>query len=168
MRALLAYRDARLYLVGQVFSLFGDSCLWLAMGIWVKTLTHSNAAAGLTFFGAAFPWVVVAFITLLQRLTPAELQGRAYSTATTMAITPQTISIAVGAALIAVTGYRPLLAVMAAVMTLAAAYLLIRTRQQHPATAATPAPPHLPPVRPAGPSAGDENAPQPGVVHGGP
>lgn len=30
--------------------MFGDSSLWLAMGIWVKTLTGSNAAAGLTFF----------------------------------------------------------------------------------------------------------------------
>ena len=50
MRRLLAHRDARVYLVGQVFSLLGDSCMWLAMGIWVKTLTGSSAAAGLTFF----------------------------------------------------------------------------------------------------------------------
>lgn len=50
MRRLLRHRDVRIYIVGQVFSLFGDSCLWLAMGIWVKTLTASNGAAGLTFF----------------------------------------------------------------------------------------------------------------------
>lgn len=50
MRGILRHRNACIYLTGQVFSLFGDSCLWLAMGIWVKTLTHSNAAAGLTFF----------------------------------------------------------------------------------------------------------------------
>ena len=50
MRRLLARRDARVYLAGQAFSLFGDSSLWLAMGIWVKTLTHSNAQAGLVFF----------------------------------------------------------------------------------------------------------------------
>ena len=50
MRPLLAHRDARVYLAGQAFSLFGDSSLWLAMGIWVKTLTHSNAEAGLVFF----------------------------------------------------------------------------------------------------------------------
>jgi hypothetical protein len=36
MRRLLGHRDARIYLGGQVVSLFGDSCLWLAMGIWVK------------------------------------------------------------------------------------------------------------------------------------
>lgn len=50
MRGLLRHRDARLYLGGQLVSLFGDSCLWLAMGIWVKSLTGSSAAAGLTFF----------------------------------------------------------------------------------------------------------------------
>lgn len=50
MRRLLAHRDARIYLTGQLFSVFGDSCLWLAMGVWVKTLTHSNAQAGLVFF----------------------------------------------------------------------------------------------------------------------
>ena len=30
--------------------MIGDSALWLAMGIWVKILTGSNSAAGLTFF----------------------------------------------------------------------------------------------------------------------
>ncbi|MHB2028536.1 MAG: MFS transporter [Acidimicrobiales bacterium] len=50
VRSLLRSRDARVYLAGQSFSLFGDTSLFLAMGIWVKELTHSNAAAGLTFF----------------------------------------------------------------------------------------------------------------------
>jgi MFS family permease len=53
MRRLLAHRDARLYLSGQVVSLFGDSALWLAMGIWIKVLTGSSAAAGLSFFALA-------------------------------------------------------------------------------------------------------------------
>jgi MFS family permease len=50
MRALLAHRDARLYLSGQALSTIGDSALWLAMGIWVKILTGSSSAAGLVFF----------------------------------------------------------------------------------------------------------------------
>jgi MFS family permease len=50
MRELTKSRDARLYLVGQSFSLFGDTAMFLALGIWVKELTHSNAQAGLTFF----------------------------------------------------------------------------------------------------------------------
>lgn len=50
MRKLLSSRDARVYLIGQSFSLFGDTSMFLALGIWTKELTHSNAAAGLTFF----------------------------------------------------------------------------------------------------------------------
>jgi MFS family permease len=53
MRRLLAHRNARLYLAGQIVSLFGDSALWLAMGIWIKVLTGSSAAAGLSFFALA-------------------------------------------------------------------------------------------------------------------
>ena len=50
MRELLTSRDARVYLVGQSFSLFGDTSMFLALGIWTKELTHSNAEAGLAFF----------------------------------------------------------------------------------------------------------------------
>ena len=53
MRQLLAYRNARLYLSGQVMSLLGDGALWLAMGIWIKVLTGSSSAAGLSFFALA-------------------------------------------------------------------------------------------------------------------
>ncbi|MFE0652448.1 MFS transporter [Streptomyces sp. NPDC059534] len=50
MRQVFAVRDARIYLIGQLFSVFGDSALWLAMGVWVKMLTGSSSAAGLTMF----------------------------------------------------------------------------------------------------------------------
>lgn len=50
MRALLSNHSAALYLVGQLFSIFGDMMLFLAMGLWVRTLTGSAAEAGLTFF----------------------------------------------------------------------------------------------------------------------
>jgi len=53
MRSLFAHRDARLYIVGQTLSSIGDNSLWLAMGIWVKILTHNNSAAGLVFFAFA-------------------------------------------------------------------------------------------------------------------
>lgn len=65
MRTLLARRDARVYLTGQVFSLFGDSCLWLAMGIWVRTLTGSNAQAGLVFFFYTAPALLAPVCGLL-------------------------------------------------------------------------------------------------------
>lgn len=49
MRDLAKSRDSRVYLIGQSFSLFGDTAMFHALGIWVKELTHSNADAGLTF-----------------------------------------------------------------------------------------------------------------------
>lgn len=55
MRALLADRNGRRYLIGQLLSVFGDTALWLAAGIWVKSLTNSNAAAGLVFFAFSAP-----------------------------------------------------------------------------------------------------------------
>lgn len=57
MRRLLRIRDMRLYLFGQAFSLFGDNAMWLAAGIWVKTLTGSNSASAFTFFAFALPQV---------------------------------------------------------------------------------------------------------------
>jgi MFS family permease len=53
--ALLRDRNGRRYLIGQLLSVFGDTALWLAAGIWVKTLTDSNALAGLTFFAFSAP-----------------------------------------------------------------------------------------------------------------
>jgi MFS family permease len=50
MRRLFAHHDTRTYLAAQMLQLTGDSVLWLAMGIWVKMITGSNSAAGLTFF----------------------------------------------------------------------------------------------------------------------
>ena len=51
----LQNRDARLLLIGQSLSLFGDRSMYLVLGIWVKTLTGSNAQAGLVFFVLAAP-----------------------------------------------------------------------------------------------------------------
>ncbi|GGO21524.1 MFS transporter [Micromonospora parathelypteridis] len=64
-RGLLANRDARLYLIGQTLSLLGDSAMWLACGIWVKTLTGSSAAAGLTFLFFSLPTLLAPLSGLL-------------------------------------------------------------------------------------------------------
>ncbi len=50
MRSLLRSRDARLLFGGEAVSLFGDWALIIVLGIWAKSLTGSNAAAGLVFF----------------------------------------------------------------------------------------------------------------------
>src|SRR4051812_29499916 len=55
MRRLLGDRDARLLIVGESLSMFGDSAMFLALGIWAKTLTDSNAAAGMVFFTLVAP-----------------------------------------------------------------------------------------------------------------
>ena len=92
-----------------------------------------SVLAGDIVFGTAIPWLVVALISLAQRLTPPQLQGRVYAAAETLIITPQTLSIALGAALITITGYQALLLAMASTTTLAATYLLTRPEQRQAA-----------------------------------
>src|SRR4249919_789901 len=65
MRALFRDHDARLLLVGQGLSLFGDRAMYLVLGIWVKTLTGSNTQAGLVFFVLALPGLVAPGFGLL-------------------------------------------------------------------------------------------------------
>ncbi len=50
MRELLADANIRLSIAGKVLSTLGDNALWIALGIWVKMLTGSSSAAGLSFF----------------------------------------------------------------------------------------------------------------------
>jgi MFS family permease len=55
MRTLLRDRNFALLLAGQTTSAFGDYAMFLAIGIWAKDLTGSNAAAGLTALPFAAP-----------------------------------------------------------------------------------------------------------------
>ena len=54
MSALGDARFRRL-LIGNSVSSFGDSALYLSLGIWAKDLTGSNAAAGAVFFALGLP-----------------------------------------------------------------------------------------------------------------
>lgn len=65
MRRLLRLRNPRLYIAGQWVSTFGDSTLWIAAAIWVKVLTGSNSAAGITFFFVVLPTLGAPFAGLL-------------------------------------------------------------------------------------------------------
>jgi MFS family permease len=58
MRALLVHRDARLVLAGHALSTFGDRAMFLVFAVWAKTLTGSNAAAGLAFLAVVAPTVL--------------------------------------------------------------------------------------------------------------
>lgn len=51
------FADARFrrLLIGESLSTFGDTALYLTLGIWAKALTHSNAAAGAVFLALGMP-----------------------------------------------------------------------------------------------------------------
>jgi MFS family permease len=86
---------------------------------------------GAVLAGAGFPWVVVAAMTLLQRRSPHHLQGRVFSGFDLAVTVPQTLSIAVGAAVIGLVGYRALLLVGAAV-TAASVVTMLRLGRRDP------------------------------------
>jgi MFS family permease len=96
------------------------SCLLLMAGLLPVVL------AGCALLGVSLAWINVASITLLQRRTPAALIGRVDSALTLAGSVPQALSIAAGAALVAIVSYRVLLIVMAVVIAASAAYLVGR------------------------------------------
>ena len=97
-------------------------------------------AVGVVVAGFGVSWFIVGLMTALQVRTPLRLQGRVSSAADVFISTPQTASIAVGAALIAVVDYRVLVVVESVAVTLCAAYLLTR-RAVVPAAAEIQTPP---------------------------
>lgn len=105
----------------------------LVFSLGVTLLTSGSlplVLVGIMLFGTGIPWIVVALFTLLQRLTPGPLQGRTYSAIEVLVNTPQTISIALGALLVAFVDYRLLLGLEAAVVAAAGAWLLTRREQR--------------------------------------
>jgi MFS family permease len=82
--------------------------------------------AGAVLYGLGVVWLSVGLFTATQRHTPPRLQGRVNAAATTLLITPQTASIAAGAALIGAVSYRLMLLVMAIVIGSCAVWLLAR------------------------------------------
>ena len=81
-------------------------------------------------FGAGIAWVVIAAATAYQRRSPQELQGRVSAATNMLFSVPQTVSIAVGAALITIVDYRIEIVIMAVVTLVAAAFLLTRTETE--------------------------------------
>ena len=76
--------------------------------------------------GIGLVWLVAAATTATQRYTPPSLQGRVNAAFMMLIITPQTVSIAVGAALISVVDYQLMLAVVAAAIGACALVLMLR------------------------------------------
>jgi MFS family permease len=94
----------------------------------VPFVSHSLALvlAGIAVAGAGLAWLIVGYATAIQLRTPLRLQGRVLSASETVVSTPQTVSIALGAALVSLFDYRLLVGVMAIVVVACGAYLLTR------------------------------------------
>jgi MFS family permease len=86
---------------------------------------------GQALFGFGVPWLIVALYTLIQRRSPDRLQGRVYSAMEIALGVPQTLSIALGAALATAVDYRILILAEALVAAGAAVYLLTRRELVH-------------------------------------
>ncbi len=71
-----------------------------------STASLPAAIIGALLLGVGLPMVLVAELTVVQRRTPAELQGRAIAASEAIVNTPFTISIAIGAAIIGTVGFR--------------------------------------------------------------
>jgi Na+/melibiose symporter-like transporter len=94
-----------------------------AVGLMLHSLTAVLVAV--IVVGASVSWFFVGVGTAMQRLTPPRLQGRVGAAGYVLLDIPQTVSIAIGAALIAAVDYRLLLAVLA-LMTGASGLMLAR------------------------------------------
>jgi predicted MFS family arabinose efflux permease len=94
------------------------------------------ALVAMVVLGLGVPPVVAGMSTTLQRLTPLHLQGRTFSAVDVLVTTPQSVSIALGAVLIATVDHRVLLVAMTTGLLLAALYLGTRREQRAPAAPA--------------------------------
>ncbi|KDP92442.1 MULTISPECIES: MFS transporter [Clavibacter] len=62
---LVRDRRSRIYLGGQIVSIFGDTALFLSAAVWVRELTGSDGAAASTFLFLAVPALASPFVGVL-------------------------------------------------------------------------------------------------------
>jgi MFS family permease len=93
----------------------------------------------MVLFGLSFPWLLVSLATVVQLMTPSRLRGRVSSAFNLLVGVPQTLAIALGAALVTVLDYRALLVAAALLTIVSAVYVLTRPeRGAETLTAITP------------------------------
>jgi MFS family permease len=124
-RGLRAFGDVRVAGIGMAGFAIGDLSF--------VTSSLPLIAIGIAVAGFGVSWLIVGLMTAVQVRTPLRLQGRVSSAADVLISTPQTVSIAVGAALIAIVDYRVLVVVEAVAVAACAAYLLTRGPEPLPA-----------------------------------
>ncbi len=100
-------------LAGRLMRKFGEyavaSAGFLLIGVAMAisaTATLVGAVGGEAILGFGLPLVLVAELTIVQRRTSSELQGRAIAASDAIVTTPFTISIAIGAVIINAVGFR--------------------------------------------------------------
>ncbi|MFD2767740.1 hypothetical protein [Micromonospora eburnea] len=96
------------------------------------------AFVGIMLIGLGLPMSMVGTMTLIQRRTPPNLVGRVSAALDALASGPQAVAIGAGALLVGLVDYRLLYGAIAAVLLVAAGYLLTGRRLTAPADA-TPA-----------------------------
>jgi MFS family permease len=121
--ARLIRRIGELRLAGVGVLLFG-----LGDSMWLVPKT-GLVLGGTAVAGVGIAWAIVALATAYQVRSPGHMQGRVAAAANMLFSVPQTISIAVGAALITIIDYRVEIVAMAIVFLVAAVYLLTRPRE---------------------------------------
>jgi MFS family permease len=129
-RLLRRIGDVRLCGIGMAAFALGDA-----------TFVSSSLAlvlAGIVVSGCGVSWLIVGLATATQVRTPLRLQGRVASAVDVFVSTPQTVSIALGAMLVAFIDYRVLIVTMAGVTSCCALYLISRSvaAEARPALAA--------------------------------
>jgi MFS family permease len=128
-----------------------------------STATLSGVITGAVLIGIGLPMVLVSELTVVQRRTPAALQGRAITASDAIIDTPFTITIAIGAGLIGTVGFRPIYIGVAAEFIVVGLALLPHLKITRPARADAAGPDAAGLVAAAG-----EAAPVPVQPHGQP
>ena len=100
----------------------------LAGGIMVVALTDSLGVmlVAVAVLGTAIPPLFVAVMTLIQRRTPQRIMGRVSLATEVVMGTPQAISLAVGALLVAMLSYHVIFGLIAVVTLIGAGYIVAR------------------------------------------
>jgi hypothetical protein len=103
----------------------------------VATASLAGVFAGAALVGLGLPTVLVANMTLLQRRTSNEMQGRVIAASEAIIDIPFALSIGFGAAVISVIGFRPIYIADALVFVVVAVLLARSVRDTWPAPAPT-------------------------------
>jgi MFS family permease len=109
--------------VGEIAAVAIGIALFLPSFVTSLTPNLWLAFPSVVIAGFGLPYIIVGWMTLMQRRTPGELMGRTSAAMDALLSAPQTLAIGFGAVLVEAIDFRLLLIGMSVVMTVSAAYL---------------------------------------------